>query len=176
MRHAAPVRTDIGVRTLFNLLGPLCNPASPTHQVLGVADASQQQLVADVLTELGCQGAWVVHGEGGLDEVSLAGSTRVALLKDGKVTWSEVAPSDFGLDTAPLEALRGGDAKDNAKIVQGVLAGDSGPRRDAVLINAAAALCATGAAVTPREGAERAAEAIDSGAARAKLEAWVGFH
>ena len=176
MRHAAPVRTDIGVRTLFNLLGPLCNPAGPTHQVLGVADAGQQQLVADVLCELGSQGAWVVHGEGGLDEVSLAGSTRVALVRDGRVSWSEVVPSDFGVATAPLEALRGGGAKDNAAIVQGVLAGEAGPRRDAVLINTAAALCAAGVAASPREGAEQAAKAIDSGAARAKLDAWAGFH
>jgi len=144
--------------------------------VLGVADAGQQQLVADVLCELGSQGAWVVHGEGGLDEVSLAGPTRVALVRDGKVSWSEVAPSDFGVATAPLEALRGGGAKDNAAIVQGVLAGEGGPRRDAVLINTAAALCAAGVAASPREGAAQAAEAIDSGAARAKLDAWVGFH
>jgi anthranilate phosphoribosyltransferase len=175
MRHVASVRGEIGVRTLFNFLGPLCNPAAVTHQLLGVGDATKLDALAEVLALLGVAGAWVVHGEGGLDEVALSGPTRVAAVRDGRVDRFEVTPGDFGLKTAPLAELRGGDAAENAAIVRGVLAGEPGARRDAVVLNAAAALCVVGAAVSPREGAERAAQAIDCGAAKAKLAAWAGF-
>ncbi len=175
MRHVASVRNEIGVRTLFNFLGPLCNPAGATHQLLGVGDADKLDVMAEVLALLGAAGAWVVHGDGGLDELSLSGRTRVTALREGRVERFEVTPSDFGLSPAPLSALRGGDALENAAIVRAVFAGEPGPRRDAVVLNAAAALCVAGAAGSPREGAERATLAIDSGAAREKLDAWARF-
>lgn len=175
MRHAAPVRRELGIRTLFNLLGPLSNPASATHQVVGVYDPARVEQLALALGALGLTAAWVVHGEGGLDEVSPSGSTTVAQLADGQVTTFEVSPDDFGLSKVPIEALRGGDAACNADIIRDVLAGGQGPARIAVLLNAAAALCVTGLARNPRAAAERAAEAIDSGAAEDTLERLVQF-
>ena len=124
MRHAAPVRRELGIRTLFNLLGPLSNPASATHQVVGVYDSTRVEQLARALGALGLTAAWVVHGAGGLDEVSTSGPTTVAQLMDGEVTTFEVTPGDFGLSEAPIEALRGGDAQRNAAIIAGVLAGD----------------------------------------------------
>jgi anthranilate phosphoribosyltransferase len=173
MKHAAPVRAEIGVRTLLNLVGPLTNPAGATHQLLGVGDGKLLELMADVLRRLGSQGAWVVHGHGGLDEVSLSGPTRVAALRDGSVKLFEIEPADFGLERADAAALRGGDATENAAIARAILDGERGPRRDAVVANTAAALCAAELASSPKEGAERAAQAIDSGAAKRKLDAWV---
>jgi anthranilate phosphoribosyltransferase len=173
MKHAGPVRAELGVRTLFNFLGPLTNPAGATHQLLGVSDASRLEIMAEVLRLLGCQGAWVVHGHGGLDEIALSGSTKVAALRDGSVRCFEVEPSDFGVERADAAALLGGDAARNAAIARAILAGERGAQRDAVIINAGAALCAAGVASSPREGAERAIRAIDSGAAKHKLEAWV---
>jgi anthranilate phosphoribosyltransferase len=175
MRHAAPVRQELGIRTLFNLLGPLSNPASATHQVVGVYDRARTIPLAEALGSLGLTAAWVVHGEGGLDEISPSGSTTVAQLADGEVTTLEMSPGDFGLPEVPIEALRGGDAQRNAEIIDGVLLGDQGPARVAVLINAAAALCVTGLTSDRRAAAERAAEAIDSGAAKATLERWARF-
>jgi anthranilate phosphoribosyltransferase len=175
MKHAGPVRGELGIRTLFNWLGPLANPAGPTHQLLGVGDGSRLEMMAEVLRELGARGAWVVHGHGGMDEVSLSGPTRVAALRGGVVDCFQVEPSDFGVEAADANALRGGDAAENAAIARGILAGDKGPKRAAVVVNAAAALCAAGVAGSPREGAERAAGAIDSGAAKAKLDQWLTF-
>ncbi len=175
MRHAAPVRRELGIRTLFNLLGPLSNPASATHQVVGVYDSGRVEQLAQALGSLGLTAAWVVHGQDGLDEVSPSGPTTVAQLRDGKVSMFEVAPSDFGLSEVPIEALRGGDAPRNAEIIRGVLGGEQGPARVAVLLNAAAALCVAGVASDPTAAAERAAEAVDSGAATATLERWVQF-
>jgi anthranilate phosphoribosyltransferase len=175
MKHAGPVRAELGVRTLFNLLGPLCNPAGATHQLLGVGDGSRLEMMASVLGLLGAQAAWVVHGHGGLDEVSLSGPTRVAAFERGGVRCFEVTPADFGLEPADAAALRGGDTAENAAIARAILEGERGPRRDAVLINAGAALCVAGVASSPRDGADRARHAIDSGAARAKLEAWAAF-
>lgn len=175
MRHAAPVRAEIGVRTLFNWLGPLCNPAGATHQLLGVGDGTKLEVMAAALQALGTQGAWVVHGHGGLDEVSLSGPTRVAQVRREDVIVFEVRPEDFGLPSASLEALAGGGPAHNAQLARALLDGERGPIRDAVVLNAAAGLCAAGAESQFRPAAARAAEAIDSGAARAKLEAWIGF-
>jgi anthranilate phosphoribosyltransferase len=175
MRHVAGARSEIGVRTLFNLLGPLSNPAGATHQLLGVSEAAKLDTMAHVLCALGAVGAWVVHGDGGLDEVSPSGTTRVAAVRNGRVERFDLAPGDFGYDPVPADALRGGDASHNAAIVRAVLGGERGPARDAVVINAAAALCVAGAVATPREGAVRAAHAVDSGAACEKLAAWVAF-
>jgi len=175
MRHAAPVRRELGIRTLFNLLGPLANPASATHQLVGVYDPARVEQLAQALGALGSTAAWVVHGEGGLDEVSPSGPTIVAQLSDGRVSRFEVSPRDFGLSEVPLEELRGGDAARNAEIIRTVLDGDPGSARIAVVLNAAAALRVTGFADNPTAAAERAAEAIDSGAAKRALERWAQF-
>ena len=172
MRHAASVRRELGIRTLFNLLGPLSNPASATHQVVGVYDSSRVEQLAEALGALGLTRAWVVHGAGGLDEVSPSGPTKVAQLAEGEVRTFELSPRDFGLPEVPIEALRGGDASRNAEIIRTVLRGDEGPARVAVLLNAAAALRVAGLAPDPLGAAQRAAEAIDSGAAAATLERW----
>lgn len=175
LRHAAPVRQELGLRTFFNMLGPLTNPAGATHQVVGVYDGARVRQLAEVLGVLGSRAAWVVHGHGGIDELSTSGPTQVAELRDGVVVERSVSPEDFGLQPAPLEALVGGDAATNARIARAVLAGEPGPRRTAVLLNAAASLCVAGLADSPRAGAERAAEVIDSGQAAAKLDAWVAL-
>jgi anthranilate phosphoribosyltransferase len=175
MKHVAQVRAQLGVRTLFNFLGPLANPAGATHQLLGVGDSARLEVMAEVLCRLGTQGAWVVHGHGGLDEVSLGGRTRVAEVRGGSVRCFELGPEDFGVATAEISALRGGDAAQNATIARAILAGERGPKRDAVVVNAAAALCAAGVAATPAEGARMAAAALDDGRASAKLAAWVAF-
>jgi len=175
MKHVAPVRAELPVRTVFNLLGPLTNPAGATHQLVGVGDPARLELMVEVLALVGVQGAWVVHGHGGLDDVSIAGPTRVAELRDGRVRTFDLKPEDFGLSPAPLDALRGGDAAHNARITRAILAGEHGPQRDAVVINAAAALCAAGVESAPRAAAARAQRAIDDGAAAAKLAAWASF-
>lgn len=172
MRHAAPVRRELGVRTIFNLLGPLANPASATHQVVGVFDGARVEQLAEALGVLGLEAAWVVHGEGGLDEVSPSGSTRVAALESGTVRTFELTPADFGLQAVPLESLRGGDAAENAAIITRVLEGEKGPARTAVVLNAAAGLCVTGHAKDPKEAAAQAEQAIDNGAASRTLSRW----
>jgi len=168
-RHAVPARKQIGKRTVFNLLGPLTNPARAENQVLGVFSAEVMDLVAFALAELGVQRALVVHGAGGLDEISIAGETLVAEVREGSVTRSVLTPDDFGLPTDPLEALRGGSPQENAGLIRRLLEGETGPRRDIVLMNASAALVVTGIARNFREGKELAAEAISSGAAARKL-------
>lgn len=173
MRHVAGVRAELGIRTLFNLIGPLSNPAGATHQLVGVYERERCEQMASVLQQLGSRAAWVVHGHSGVDEVSISGPTWVAELKDGTVRTFEVQPEDFGVGRAPISALAGGTAHDNAKLIRDVLNGAVGPKRDAVIINAAAALCVAAVAASPRQGAELAAKSIDSGAAAAKLDAWV---
>lgn len=173
LRHAAAVRRALGVRTFFNLLGPLANPAGATHQLLGIYDPSRVQAIAEVLAELGTTAAWVVHGEGGLDEIAPCGETRVAELVGGRVRLRTVTPEDFGLEPVPLESLAGGDASTNADIARRILDGEQVPGRTAVLLNAGAALCVAGVAEGPREAAARAAEAIDRGDARRTLERWI---
>ncbi|MEW5912128.1 MAG: anthranilate phosphoribosyltransferase [Thermodesulfobacteriota bacterium] len=171
MRHAIGPRREIGLRTIFNLLGPLTNPAGADVQVVGVYDPALVEPLARVLGRLGCASAFVVHGHGGLDEISLSGPTLMARLQDGRVERQVVSPEDLGLPRASAEAVRGGDSQRNAALTLAVLRGESGPRRDLTLANAGAALVAAGRAGELREGIELAARAIDSGAALAKLEA-----
>jgi anthranilate phosphoribosyltransferase len=172
-RHAAPARKQIGVRTVFNLLGPLTNPAGAQSQVLGVFSAEVIDLVATTLAELGVEHAFVVHGAGGLDEISLAGETQVAEVRHGAVRRFTVTPEEFGVARAPLDSLSGGTALENAAILRRVLAGEPGPARDIVVINAAAALVASGVAPNFREAAKLAGATISSGAAANKLKALV---
>lgn len=174
-RHAAPARKQIAVRTVFNLLGPLTNPAGAQSQVLGVFSAEVIDLVAATLGELGVEQAFVVHGAGGLDEISLAGETQVAEVKHGAVRRFTVTPEEFGVARAPLKSLRGGTAAENAAIIRRVLAGEAGPRRDIVVINAAAALVAAGVTANFRDAANLAGEALSSGAAADRLAALVAF-
>ncbi len=170
MRHVGPTRVELGTRTLFNLLGPLSNPAKVRRQLIGVFAPDWIVPLAEVLRDLGHERAWVVHGAGGLDELSTLGPTQVADLEDGKVSTFEVTPADAGLATATLDQLVGGDREHNAAKLRALLAGEAGPYRDIVLLNSAAALIVAGKAETLKEGAERAAEAIDSGAAQNALE------
>jgi anthranilate phosphoribosyltransferase len=174
-RHAMPARRELGGRTIFNLLGPLTNPAGARAQVLGVFAADVVELVARALAELGAERAFVAHGAGGLDEISLAGETIVAEVRGGRVQRYTVTPEEFGVARAPAEALRGGDAAENAARIQKIFGGERGPARDVVVANAAAALVAAGVAEDFRQGARVAAAAIDSGAAREKLAAFVAF-
>jgi len=174
-RHATPARKQIGVRTVFNLLGPLTNPAGAQSQVLGVFSANVMDLVAATLAELGVQHAFVVHGGGGLDEISLAGETLVAEVKDGAVRRFTVTPEEFGVERAPHDSIRGGTAAENAALIRRILAGESGPPRDIVVVNAAAALVAAGVAPNFRDGANLASATISSGAAAEKLAALVAF-
>jgi anthranilate phosphoribosyltransferase len=173
-RHAAPARRQIGVRTVFNLLGPLTNPAGAQSQVLGVFSPNVIDLVAATLAELGVERGLVVHGAGGLDEISL-GETLVAEIRNGTIRRFTVTPEEFGVERAPLEPLRGGTAKENAALIRRIFEGETGPRRDIVVINAAAALVVAGTASDFREAAEVAASAISSGAAGAKLTSLADF-
>lgn len=174
MRHAMPARRRLG-RTAFNLLGPLTNPAGARAQIAGVFSADVVEKVASVLAELGVERAFVVHGAGVLDEISLAGETKVGEVRGGIVRVYEVTPEDFGLGRAPISAISGGDAAHNAAFIRAILTGEPGPRRDIVIANAAAALVAAGRAVDFLEGARLAAESIDSGNALKKLDALVEF-
>jgi anthranilate phosphoribosyltransferase len=180
MRHAMPARRALGVRTVFNLLGPLTNPAGAAAQVVGVSAPHLTELLARALAELGVRRAFVVHGADGLDEISLSEETHVAELNSGSIRAYKVAPEDFGLRRAPVEALAGGDAKHNAEIIHKILGRsmlyrEHTPHRDIVLANASAALVAAGRAGSFRDGVRFAAESIDSGAARQKLDALVRF-
>ena len=168
-RHATPARKQIGVRTVFNLLGPLTNPAGAQAQVLGVFSAEVVDLVAATLAELGTEHAFVVHGAGGLDEISLAGETIVAEVRDGKVRKFSVTPEEFGVQRAPLEAIRGGTAEENAGLIRRILEGEDGAPRDIVVINTAAALVAAGVSGDFRDAAGVARSTIDCGAASKKL-------
>ena len=170
MKHAAPTRRDLGIRTAFNLLGPLTNPAGATRQIVGVPKPELTELMAHALRLLGTTRAWVVHGAEGIDEISIAGYTKVAECRDGAVHTFYIHPSEFGIAKGSAESLKGGDASTNAAIVRDVLAGKPGGPRDVVLLNAGVALFVAGAADSVRAGIARAAEAIDSGAARATLE------
>jgi len=168
-RHAVLPRKELGVRTAFNLLGPLTNPAQPEAQIVGVPRPELTGFMARCLLRLGVKRAWVVHGSG-LDEISLAGETAVAAVLDGALKSFTVRPEDAGLEPAPLEAIQGGDAAKSAAIAREVLGGAHGPRRDVVVLNAAAALVVAGRAGDLREGARQAEHAIDEGAASALLE------
>ena len=173
MKYAIGPRREIGARTIFNALGPLSNPAGATRQVVGVYSAALTETLAGVLGTLGAERAFVVHGSDGLDEMTLTGPTRVSELKNGSVSTYRVSPGDFGLAQAPADALKGGDADYNAEITRSILNGEEGPRRDIVLLNAAAAIVAGDKARDLNEGVQVAAEVIDSGKALEKLEGLV---
>jgi anthranilate phosphoribosyltransferase len=170
MRHVGPVRRALGVTTIMNILGPLTNPAGARRQVVGVADPALLDLIPGALLELGHLRALVVHGEPGMDEVSPVGTTRVAELVDGEIREYEIDPSDMGVEPADLAGLAGHDAARNAEIIEGVLAGEAGAPRTAVIVNAAAALMVGGAADSWADAAELAAQTIDTGKAAGALE------
>ena len=170
MRHVAALRRELGVRTAFNLLGPLTNPAGARRQIVGVPRPELTELVAKALGMLGSERAWVVHGADGLDEISTTGYTKVSEARGRSVRTFYVHPADAGLPKACLTDLAGGDAAENAAIARRILAGAKGPGRDIVLLNAGAALLVAGAAASLGEGLARAAAAIDRGAASATLE------
>ena len=173
MKNVAGPRREIGVRTAFNILGPLTNPAGAAHQLLGVARPELAPLLAEALGRLGARHALVVHGHGGLDELSLSGPSTVHELREGVLREYAVSPEDVGLAAAPNEALRGGSPEENADALRAVLDGRPGPLRDITLLNSAAALVAADLAADVKEGVRQAAQAIDSGAARDKLNAFV---
>jgi anthranilate phosphoribosyltransferase len=170
MRHIAPVRQELGLRTIFNLLGPLANPAAPDYQLLGVYSPVWLEPVAQVLQTLGTKGAWVVHGNDGQDELALSGSSRVAELKGGQIRLFEVTPEDAGLPRAPLEAVKGATAETNAKALIEAISGVESAYRNAVLYNTAAALMVAGKAGTLKDGVAIAKEAIDFGRAYSVLQ------
>ena len=168
-RHVAPTRVELATRTIFNLLGPLSNPAGAKRQLVGVFAPEWVVPMAEVLGRLGAEHAWVVHGSG-LDEMTIAGVTTVAEFKDGCVRSFEIVPEDAGLPRAALDALKGGEPAHNAALMRGVLAGETGPLRDVVLLNAAAGFIIAGRAADLREGAAIAADTLDSGKAAQVLE------
>ncbi|MFA5334367.1 MAG: anthranilate phosphoribosyltransferase [Candidatus Omnitrophota bacterium] len=170
MQYAVGPRREIGIRTMFNILGPLTNPAGATHQLLGVYDYKLTKPVAQALGELGSKHALVVHGDDGLDEVTTSDSTQVSELKGGKVTSYEITPMEFGIRKSKPGELKGGDASQNAKIAIAVLSGEKGPQRDIVIINAGCAIYAADGAKSIKEGIEIAEESIESGEGLKKLE------
>ena len=175
LRHAVGPRREIGVRTVFNILGPLTNPAGATRQLLGVFSDALVRPVAEVLRELGSEHAWVVHGRDGLDELTTYAPSHVAELKDGKVTEFEVDPKKLGLAQSDRDSIAGGDAAANATKVRAVLSGEKGAARDIVILNSAAALVVAGVVSDIESGVARATKALDSGEARRKLEELAAF-
>ena len=169
MRHAGPTRKELGVRTAFNLLGPMTNPAGASRQLVGVSRPEHTELLARTLGDLGAKRAWVVHGAGGLDEISTSGHTKVSEYIGDSVNSFYVHPADAGLPIASTQDLAGGSAADNAAMIERVLAGERGPRRDIVLLNAGAALLIAGEAAAIKDGVARAAQSIDTGAAKGAL-------
>jgi anthranilate phosphoribosyltransferase len=173
MKHVVPTRKALAVRTIFNFLGPLTNPAGATRQLLGVSDRRYQETIAEALGGLGCDHALVVAGDDGLDELTIHGRSRVIEVKDGHTSEWFVEPGDVGLAESPLESVAGGEPAENAAVVRGVLAGEPGPALDISLLNAGAAIYAGGAADDLAGGVEAAREAVGSGAARSVLD-WLG--
>lgn len=173
MKHVAPVRASLGIRTIFNLLGPLTNPAGAEHQVLGVFAPDWVRPMAEALLELGIKRAWVVHGRDGIDEISISGETLVAEVHDGRIREFTLMPDDAGLTTSPLQALEGGTVEENAVAIRELLDGQEGPFRDVVVLNSAAGLMVLGLASDLKEGAAMATSAIDDGSARNTLQALV---
>ncbi len=170
MKNVGPTRVELGTRTIFNLLGPLSNPAGVRRQMIGVFSRQWTQPLAQVLKNLGAERVWVVHGSDGLDEVTTAGPTSVTALENGNVTNFEISPEEVGLPRVKPEFLRGGDAAANSKALRGVLDGEESAFRDVALINAAAALVVAGEAKTLKAGVELAAHSVDSGAAEKRLD------
>ena len=175
MKHAHPVRVDLKLRTVFNLLGPLTNPAGATAQLAGAPSPKAAELIAGALAALGLRRGYVIHGSDGLDEITTTGPTLVFEIRDGKVKRRTLEPRDFAVPTAVPEDLKGGDQTRNAAIANAVLRGQRGPHRDIVLVNAAAALMAAGRVSAFLEGVDVAAASIDTGAARGKVEALARF-
>ncbi len=175
MKYVQPARRELRLRTVFNLLGPLTNPAHASAQVVGVYSDDLVEKLAEALSMLGLRRALVVHGADGLDEISISASTRIAEVRDAQVRTYEVTPEEFGLTRSPIESISGGDAAENAKIIREVLAGKKSPCRDVVLLNAAATLVAAGRANHLSDAIPLALESIDSGAAAAKLNSLVEF-
>ncbi len=175
MKHVGPARVEMGTRTIFNLLGPLSNPAGVKRQFTGVFSKDWIEPLAHVLKNLGCEAAWVVHGADGLDEMTTTGPSFVAELKEGKIETFQVTPEDAGLSPARPEDLKGGDAENNARALNAVLDGSPGPYRDVVVYNAAGALIVAGKAKDLKDGAALAAAAIDDGKARAALDKMVAI-
>ncbi|MNO24845.1 Anthranilate phosphoribosyltransferase [compost metagenome] len=170
MKHAAAPRKELGFRTVFNMLGPLTNPAGADRQLMGIYDRDKTETVAYVLKELGSKRAMIVSSLDGLDEISISAPTQVSELKNGVVTTYQVTPQELGLNTHPLEDVLGGDAAENAAIITGVLQGELNPYRDIVLANAGACIYVAGLADTLKDGVEKAKTVVDSGAALLKLE------
>ena len=175
MKHAHPARRELRTRTVFNLLGPLCNPAGASAQVVGVYDARLTGLLAHALVELGLRRGFVVHGADGLDEITNTGETSVAEVNNGQVTMNALRPEDLGIPRCQLSELIGGDVAENVQIIKDILDGQPGPKRDVVLMNASAALVAAGHASDLREGVLLAAQSLDSGSARHRLLALAEF-
>jgi anthranilate phosphoribosyltransferase len=170
MKHVMPARTQLKVRTVFNILGPLANPASACFHVVGVASPEILELMASALQGLELKHAFVVHGANGLDEVSISSRSYVVEVRGGEIRQFMMTPEDFGITSTKIDAILGGDAVENARIIESILRGERGARRDVVLLNTAPAMVAAGAAATWREGIRVAEESIDSGAALRKLE------
>ncbi len=168
-------RRELGFRTVFNMMGPMLNPAKVKYQIMGVFSADLTEMIAEVLGNLGVQHAFVVHGDGGLDEISMTGSTKVTELKDAKINTWQLDPKEFGFTYCKIEDLKGGDATQNAEITQSILSGERGPRRDVVVINSAAAILASGLASDFKEAVAKAEESIDSGAAKKCLEKLIEY-
>lgn len=175
MRFAGPVRRQLGVRTVFNFLGPLCNPANTKRAAIGVSDALMAERMAGVMAARGAEYAFVFHGHGGLDELSTAGVSTVHRVRDGEITTAQFQPSDFGVARSTLDQIQGGDAEENERITRAVIAGEAGPHRDVVVINAAPAIVVAGLADGFEDGILLAQQAIDGGAAAAVLERAVNF-
>ena len=175
MRHAGPVRRELGVRTAFNLLGPLTNPAGASRQLVGVPRPEFTELMARALMLLGTKRAWVVHGADGIDELTTTGYSKISECRDGAVNTFYMHPADVGLPKAPAGSLLGGDAHENARIIEGILSGSRGPARDVVLLNAGASLFIAGAAASVDEGILKASRAIDRGDAKRTLERLVSI-
>lgn len=170
MKHVMPARTQLKFRTVFNLIGPLANPALPRFQILGVSSGETMELLGQALLGLQTERALVVHSEDGLDEISLSAPTTVIEVRHGTLHRMILTPEDFGVSRASMETLRGGDARTNAAIIEAILKGESGPRRDVVLINAAAALVVAGLASSWREGFRLVEKSVDTGAAFRRLQ------
>jgi anthranilate phosphoribosyltransferase len=175
MKYVQTARRELRMRTVFNLLGPLTNPAGASAQVVGVYSMDLVQKVAEVLAMLGLSRALVVHGSDGLDEITVTGPTRIAEVRNGVVRSYEVTPEEFGIARSPMESLTGGDGTENATIIRRILEGERSPKRDVVLLNAAAALVASGRAGEIGEAVPMATESIDAGSASAKLEKLIAF-
>jgi anthranilate phosphoribosyltransferase len=175
MKHVAPVRRELGFRTVFNLIGPLSNPAGVRRQLIGVFSKEWLEPVAEGLRELGTEAAWIVHSEDGLDEISISAPTQVAVLERGTISRRTIGPEDAGLNPAALSAIAGGDAQANAAAIRALLAGERSPFRDIVVLNAAAAFVVAGCAANLRDGAALAGDAIESGRAKDVLARAASF-